>query len=163
MRKFRKTVIAAVLLGSATLLTAPAQAGPAHGRHDPLALCRAQFEQTRQAYNAAFDSRDIDRFAELFLEDATKVDPDGTVQYGRQQIKELFAGLFQMNFTSSFPVAKKVVDCGTAFVLTNATLTFPDDKFEEKFLSAQTYTRDRWGRWRVLVTISTSLTTTQLP
>lgn len=161
MRKFRKTAIAAVLLGSTGLLTAPAQAGNQH--YDPIAACRTQFDAAKQAYNDAFDARDINRFADFFREDATKVDPDGTVQYGRPAIKELFAGLFQMHFTSSFPVVKEIVDCNTAFVLTNATLTFPDDKFEETFISSQTYTRDRWGRWRVLVTISANLHTTQLP
>ncbi|MFE0028441.1 YybH family protein [Amycolatopsis sp. NPDC059021] len=163
MRKFRKTAIAAAVLGATGLLAAPAQAGSATQHRDPLAACRAQFDATNRAYNAAFDARDADRFAEFFLEDATKVDPDGTVQYGKQAIRELFRGLFAMRFTSSFPIAKEVVDCGTAFVLTNATLTFPDDKFQEKFISSQTYTRDRWGRWRVLVTISAGLVHTDLP
>ncbi|MFD8500930.1 YybH family protein [Amycolatopsis sp. NPDC059657] len=163
MSKFRKTAIAAVLLGAASLLTAPAQAGSRHQSYDPVAACRTQFDQAKQAYNDAFDARDINRFADFFREDATKVDPDGTIQYGKAAIKELFAGLFSMNFTSSFPVLKEVVDCNTAFVLTNATLTFPDDHFEETFVSSQTYTRDRWGRWRVLVTISANLHTTTLP
>jgi uncharacterized protein (TIGR02246 family) len=122
-----------------------------------LAPSRAEqlFDETIRRYNQAFDDRDLDRFMSFFHEDAVKIDSSGAAQWNKQEITELFRQLFAMEFTATHPAVKKVVQGGTAVLVTEITLAF--DEFTEHFLTALTYTAGPDGEWRVLVSASTDL------
>lgn len=113
-----------------------------------------QFDETIRQYNQAFEDRDLGRFVSFFRDDAAKIDPTGDTAWNKEQITELFRGLFKMDFTAKFPAVKKVVDRHTALLVTDMTLTFRD--FEQRFLTSLTFTyQDR--EWKVLSAASTSL------
>lgn len=104
-------------------------------------------------YNDAFEARDVDGLMRFYRDDVTKIDSTGDAQWNREQVAELFGGLFQMSFTSSFVPVKEVIDEHTALLILDSTLTFAD--FEEHFLTALTFTR-RDGEWKLLVAASTN-------
>ncbi|MGQ0842065.1 YybH family protein [Actinokineospora sp.] len=151
------------VVGITTVLSAPAQALPSdtdRNRNRTIAECQRRFDDTVRRYDEAFLARDLDRLMSFYRDDATKIDPNGDIQLNKQEIAGLFGQLFQLNFTASFPHVKKVVDCDTALLVTDSTLVFPDFEYQEHFFSSLTYTADDRGRWRVLVSASTGLTST---
>ena len=122
----------------------------------PLTKTRSEqdFEETYRRYNQAFEARDVEGFLRFYRDDATKIDASGDAQWNKQEIAELFGGLFQMDFTARFEPVKEVVADHTALVVLDSTLTFAD--FEEHFLTALTFTKED-GDWKILVAASTNV------
>lgn len=160
--KRRSAILATTATLVATLFIAPSavnassQETATAGRVQQ--LCERAFDRTVAAYNTAFANRDLDALMEFYRDDAVKVDPNGDIQYGKQEIAALFGQLFELNFTEAFPQLYKVADCRTAVLLTDSKLVFPEWEYEEKFLTTLTYTFDGF-RWRVLSSTSTGLVT----
>ncbi|MGJ9423293.1 YybH family protein [Aeromicrobium sp. CF3.5] len=118
-------------------------------------VAKRSFDDTIRLYNEAFESRDIDTFITFFRDDAIKIDPDGTYVQGTAAIAELFGGLFQMEFTATFPELSRVITGPTALQVTEITLTF--DGFAEHFYTALTFAQGSDGLWRVLAAVSATV------
>lgn len=113
------------------------------------------FQDSVRTYHEAFESRDLEKFAGFFREDAIKIDPDGSVARGKKQISQLFGGLFQMEFSSQIVETHAVVEKDVAVQASDIMLTFDD--FEEHFYTVLTFTRDAEGSWMVLSAASTKI------
>jgi hypothetical protein len=161
--KRRSALVATTAALVATLVVAPSAASAPTPRAAVSGgalqqLCERAFDRTVTAYNTAFANRDLAALMEFYRDDAVKVDPDGKIQYGKDEIAVLFGQLFELNFTESFPQMYKDADCRTAVLLTDSKLVFPEWEYEERFFTTLTYTFDGL-KWRVLNSTSTNLVT----
>lgn len=139
---------ATVLAATSACATPPASAAPGGPG------CEQAFAEQYRTYDAAFERRDVTGFMSFYREDATKIDQDGSVYRGRPAIEGVFDQMFRQPFTATFiPTSTTVVDCRTAFVVLDASVSA--QQFSERFFASMTFTADEQGRWKVLSVVST--------
>ncbi|MPZ81038.1 MAG: DUF4440 domain-containing protein [Actinophytocola sp.] len=162
MNKYRITLFSLLLVG---LLAAPIAANAAGNGSMPNQgragnWCAQEFDETVRSFDEAFLDRDLDRFMPYYHEDATSVGTNGAVKYTKSELEAGFRNLFSYDdLTAEFPVLKKsVVDCHTAVLVIDFTLTVPSLDLVQHFVNTLTWVRDD-GRWQVLAGVSTAIPT----
>jgi ketosteroid isomerase-like protein len=161
MKKQHRIALFSLLLFS--LVAVPAAANAANNGSPPNQStaghkCVQEFDETVRGFDEAFLDRDLDRFMPYYHEDATSVGTSGAVRYTKSELETGFRNLFAFDdLTAEFPVLKKsIVDCRTAVLVIDFTLTVPSLDLMQHFVNTLTWVRDD-GRWQVLAGVSTTI------
>lgn len=148
MRKY-SFVLASVALAGLVAVPAAAStdgnesAETAHG-------CARQFDDAVRRFDDAFLGKRLDEFVAHYHKNATTISTSGRVTTTKAEIRDNFAGLFELEFSAVFPTIKKNVEgCKTAVIVSDFTLDIPEFEVHAHFINSLTWTREN-GRWQVL-------------
>lgn len=112
--------------------------------------CARQFDDAVKRFDDAFLGKRLDEFVAHYHKNATTIGTSGRVTTTKDQIRQNFAGLFELDFTATFPTIKKNVEgCRTGVIVSDFTLDIPSLNFHAHFVNSLTWTREH-GRWQVL-------------
>ncbi len=113
--------MAGALLASATVLGADARS-----KSDDVAAIQMAIESGNRAYVAALEAHDAQAFADLFVDDAVSLPPNGPLIRGREAIAESLSSAFvrvkfidaSMHTTETRMMGDTVVELGTYHLVT---------------------------------------------
>lgn len=149
----RKSAIALAAATLLSLLLVPASASA----HDTARGCERDFLATVQRFDEVFLARDLPATISYYHEDATQVGVTGQVRTTKAQIENNFRGLFNFEFTATFPEIKRVVHrCSTAIIVVDFRLEIPALGYSDHFVNVLTFVRER-GRWLIIADASTRI------
>ncbi|MFL6143661.1 MAG: YybH family protein [Labedaea sp.] len=120
-------------------------------------VCARQFDQTVKRFDDAFLAKRLDEFMANYHKDATTVSTSGDVTTSKAEIRDNFAGLFELDFVANFhPIRQAVEDCKTAVIVSDFVLDIPSLNFHAHFVNSLSWTREH-GRWQVLIDQNTPI------
>ena len=102
-----------------------------------------------RAVQDAFNAKDVDALASLYVADAALMQPDGSVVQGLDAIREVWAAFVALDGRMAM-VTKYAVEHGDVAMLSNAW-TFTSDAMTLQSISAEVAVRGDDGRWRYLI------------
>ena len=157
----RKYGVALAGLALAGLMAVPAAAAsPTTGDGVDNAsnrVCERQFNQTVRRFDDAFLGKRLDEFVSNYHKDATTISTSGDVTTSKEEIRQNFAGLFELDFVANFhPIRQAVEDCKTAVIVSDFVLDIPSLDVHLHFVNSLTWTREH-GRWQVLIDQNTPI------
>jgi uncharacterized protein (TIGR02246 family) len=107
-----------------------------------------------EAFAAAIEARDVSAAAELWIEDAAIVQPDGQVVRGREAIRGALGALVENGVDVGVEVASVFATSEVALVTGTLTLKRVDAKgrpFAQQSRSVVIYSKGSDGYWRVAI------------
>jgi ketosteroid isomerase-like protein len=148
MRKYSFVLASVALAG---LVAVPATASTDSNESAETASgCARQFDDAVRSFDDAFLAKRLDAFVAYYHQHATTIGASGSVTTTKDEIRANFAGLFDYEFTATFPtISKRVEGCKTAVIVSDFNLAIPELEYTSHFINSLTWIREH-GRWQVL-------------